>query len=468
MTAKSHLRNPVRNILSSCVAIAMGVTSYAHAATHSATNTNDSGANSLRQAILDANADISTPVVVDATTVSGTITLSTGQLAITNGMAVQGPGAGQLTIDGNHASRIFYVNAGSQNVTISGLKVAYGTSSAKGGGVFISAGTGAVVTLSNSVISGNSASTGGGGIYATGVGSSIYLQSMQVVGNESYAEGGGIMAYFPGGVTKFSVVDSTISGNVAQTSGGGISFYKLAGYVYMNHTLVSANETIDFTGGGLRMYASGESTAAILNSTFSGNSAAGIGGGIALEGLVSTNITNTTVVANSAGGSSGGGGILSSSQGTDTTTIESSTITNNSANIAGGVLMEKPSNQVTLHNTVVANNSASTGDPDTSGFFAANYNFIRNPGGATLIGANNNVSGADPLLGSLGNYGGPTPTKLPLAGSPLIDAGDAADDSQTGGDQRGLTRVVGVHIDIGAVEVQAPEDTIFLDTFAGY
>jgi predicted outer membrane repeat protein len=466
MTAKSLSRNPMRNILSSCVAIAMGVTSYAHAATHSATNTNDSGANSLRQAILDANADISTPVLVDATTVSGTITLSTGQLAITNGMTVQGPGAGQLTIDGNHASRIFYLNAGSQNVTISGLKVAYGTSSGKGAGVFISAGTGAIVTLSDSTISGNSAMTGGGGIYATGVGSSIYLQSMQVAGNESYAEGGGIMGYFPGGVTKFSVVDSTISGNVAQTSGGGISFYKLAGDVYMSHTLVSGNETINFTGGGLRMYASGESTATILNSTFSGNSAVGIGGGIALEGLISTSLTNITVVANSAGGN--GGGIVSGAGGTDTSTIESSTIANNAAKTGGGIFVESLTNPVTLHNTVVANNTVTIADPDTSGVFNANFNFIRNPGGATLTGANNITSGADPLLGSLGNYGGTTPTKLPQTGSPLIDAGDPANDGKKGGDQRGATRVVGLHIDIGAVEVQAPEDTIFLDTFAGY
>jgi hypothetical protein len=67
----------------------------------------------------------------------------------------------------------------------------------------------------------------------------------------------------------------------------------------------------------------------------------------------------------------------------------------------------------------------------------------------------------EPLLGWLGDHGGPSwptggppGTHLPLPGSPLIDAvaGPCA-----GADQRGVARPQGVACDIGAVEVQADE-----------
>ena len=70
----------------------------------------------------------------------------------------------------------------------------------------------------------------------------------------------------------------------------------------------------------------------------------------------------------------------------------------------------------------------------------------------------------DPKLAALANNGGPTPTRLPLAGSPLIDAIPLAScqaDGATGitTDQRSLPRPSGPGCDIGAVEVQ-PTDLI--------
>src|SRR5581483_2236607 len=60
---------------------------------------------------------------------------------------------------------------------------------------------------------------------------------------------------------------------------------------------------------------------------------------------------------------------------------------------------------------------------------------------------------ANPLLAPLGDYGGPTLTMLPLAGSPAIDAGaDGGAPFPT--DQRGYPRLSGAHVDIGAVEAQ--------------
>lgn len=70
-------------------------------------------------------------------------------------------------------------------------------------------------------------------------------------------------------------------------------------------------------------------------------------------------------------------------------------------------------------------------------------------------GVNGDIVGADPLLGSLGLNGGPTPTLPLLAGSPCIDGADVL--STVPGDQNGNPRV-GCAPDIGAFEFQSVSD----------
>lgn len=55
----------------------------------------------------------------------------------------------------------------------------------------------------------------------------------------------------------------------------------------------------------------------------------------------------------------------------------------------------------------------------------------------------------DPMLTSLGDHGGPTLTRRPLAGSLVIDAGSISPHSK---DQRSFPRPIGHRADIGAVE----------------
>src|SRR4051794_21042697 len=72
------------------------------------------GALSLREAVIASN---STPGATDTVTfdpayfaVPRAIVLTGGELPIADAVTVQGPGAGLLTIDGNHAGRIFSVD----------------------------------------------------------------------------------------------------------------------------------------------------------------------------------------------------------------------------------------------------------------------------------------------------------------------------------------------------------------------
>ncbi len=71
--------------------------------------------------------------------------------------------------------------------------------------------------------------------------------------------------------------------------------------------------------------------------------------------------------------------------------------------------------------------------------------------GAVVYGGANLTNG-NPLLAPLANYGGPTQTMPPLAGSPAIDGCTNGIDPSLTTDQRGFPRVVGLYPDIGAAE----------------
>src|SRR5215467_8835116 len=85
------------------------VTSRVSAATKTVSNLNDSGPGSLRQAVLDAVPSGGDTIVFS---VSGTITLTTGEITIDKGLRISGPGPQSLTISGNNTSRVFNVLQG--------------------------------------------------------------------------------------------------------------------------------------------------------------------------------------------------------------------------------------------------------------------------------------------------------------------------------------------------------------------
>ena len=62
-----------------------------------------------------------------------TITLTQGQLTVSQNLDIEGPGAGQLTVSGNSATRVFEISGGA-TVTIAGLTIAHGAA-AEGGGI---------------------------------------------------------------------------------------------------------------------------------------------------------------------------------------------------------------------------------------------------------------------------------------------------------------------------------------------
>jgi hypothetical protein len=181
------------------------------------TNTDDSGTGSLRQAIEDANELPAGADTIDLTGVTGTITLTTGELQITDELTITGPGASLLTISGNDESRVININSNGSKVNISGLTIAGGNLvEGSGAGILVSAGT---VTLDYMVIGGsqqgtNYAEGSGGGISNSGT---ITINHTSILGNVGSNSAGGIL-----NAGTMTINSSTISGNFADTAGGGI------------------------------------------------------------------------------------------------------------------------------------------------------------------------------------------------------------------------------------------------------
>src|SRR6267154_1913759 len=150
-----------------CLTLACALTIPAYATTITVTNTNDNGVGSLRQALANAN-DGDT---IDATGISGVITLTTGALLVDKSVTINGAGADVLAVDGNAAGRVFFI-AASETVTISGLTIRNGHDDTMGGGIDNEGG--ATLTITNSTLSGNTAGSvnnpevAGGGISNSG------------------------------------------------------------------------------------------------------------------------------------------------------------------------------------------------------------------------------------------------------------------------------------------------------------
>ncbi len=119
--------------------------------------------------------------------------------------------------------------------------------------------------------------------------------------------------------------------------------------------------------------------------------------------------------------------------------------------------MDNESGTATFGNTIVAENTATTG-PDAYGALTSRGNNLigQTDGSSGWVGSDRTgISAAplDALLAPLGHYGGPTQTFALLPGSPALDAGNnALIPAGVTTDQRGLPRIVNGHVNIGAFE----------------
>jgi parallel beta-helix repeat protein len=471
------------------------------------------GLNSIEQQQITGSLGFNDTIQFDPGLNGQTITLTLGALTINQSVAILGPGASQLTIDGNHVTEVFDVEAGT--VSISDLTIANGntvnpaplsqiglgggifnnsdltltnctlkdnTATNNGGGIFSDSRS--TLKVTNCTFSGNTATIGGGGIFNSG---NLTVTNSTLSDNSAATEGGGM---FNSGTLVVTV--STLAGNSAGTSDGGAilnqgrltvtnstlmgNFTDLAGGgAISNHaTATVANSMLlgnhtGFLGGGGGIFNDG--TESVTNSTLAGNSSGDDGGGGAIFNQGNLTLTNSTLAQNTTG-FFGGGGILNwATLALTNCTLAANKVSTTSG--AGGGISN--SGKASISNTLIAGNTAPT-DPDVDGgLVSLGYNLIGNPSGGSGFVATDLVGTAasplNPLLGPLQDNGGPfagapgsqqvVPTMALLPGSPAIEAGsdalavDPATSIPLFTDERGIAaRVENSSVDIGAFEVQ--------------
>ena len=383
--------------------------------------TDDAGAGSLRQAVLDANNSIGPDVIEFAVTPGSTINLAS-ELLITDSITISGPtseDAGSLILDGGGTNRLInaggFINGSGETITLENITLQNGYSASTGGSVYVKY---ADLVLNHSKISDNSTSTRGGGLYLFG-------------GDHTFNQ-------------------TTISGN-SSAKGGGL-YLRANGVLTLNQTTVSGNSATGIfsgDGGGLL---SENSNITLNQSTLSGNQATGRGGGLY---AYHSNLTLT----------------------------QSTVADNQSASGAAGLTVRLNAGYRTVINTVSLTNSILSGNIN-NGPFAGEGNFTNlnfsslvpnvtvsnsvfgDPVGEITDTANsaNNQYTDSPDLGPLVDNGGPTFTHLPNVNSPALDMGNNIGAPAT--DQRGtgFNRTINTTVDIGSVERQTNTPNIVRNT----
>lgn len=374
----------------------------AKAAMVTVSNTLDTGAGSLRNAVASSasNDTITFNIPANSSGCTGT------DCVITLSSEISFPGSKNLTIDGGTVNtvtlmgttgnRVFNMpNNGGRNITLIRLKITGGSLSGlavTGGGInFLSGGA---LVIDRCTISGNSlsgtVSAAGGGLYMSNGGGTLTITNSTFSGNSISGVLGNGAGLWTGVAT--TLANDTISGNVLSAGAG--------------------------SGAGIYINNSGATTS-VDHLTITNNSASGLlatSGGIDAPAFGTVTVRNTVVAGNS-----------SSVSGPD---------------LSGGYTSDGYN--------LIGKNNGSTG--------------FTNGTNQDQVGTT--ASPIDPKLSLLTDLGGPTETHSPLVGSPLMDKGKSFSGTANTADQRGFARPVdlpavlnasgGNASDIGAYEVQTP------------
>lgn len=451
----------------------------------------------LRDAITLANADPAADTIEFSAGLSGTIVLAS-EIPVQQPLTIAGPGAAQLALSGGDANRILNIDTGTPGdaIAISGLTLQDGRAIGEDGGAILS--YNASLTLTDLVLSGSHADAAGGALAMND--GTLAMSRCRIENNSAGYIGGGIGfdGFSGGSSTGLTISDSIISGNTSAASGGGVALYDVyVGPVRVERSTFSGNTTTGGGGGKGGLIADGgglwiedaydATTVHLVDSTFSGNTAAGAGGGLSFgENFYALNeVVNSTIVGNTA--EAGGGVHFADIDSGATFVLRNSTVTGNTAAVsAGGVLRGynnaygNANTDLAIVSSVIADNTAPTSPDigtslDVTGTLTIGHSLVRDLVDVTYTEspAGSVLTGVDPLLGALADNGGPTLTRLPQPGSPLLDAGLA------GGlvtDQRGETRTIDIAgidnaagsdgTDIGAVETFVNSAPVLSDVTA--
>ncbi|MGK2954478.1 MAG: choice-of-anchor Q domain-containing protein [Solirubrobacterales bacterium] len=515
------------------LATAVGLGLFASAAQaddYTVGNTADAGTDSLRDVIASTNSNPGADRILFKSGLTGDIVLKSDLPPIEGPIDIAGPGPAELAIDGDSDHRPFAIYS---DATISGLTLKNARSPREcedfeGGGGYschvtdggaIQAHEDANLSVDNVVFKDNMAQSAGGGAISTLADLSINNSAFER--NSSGGEGGAVQASadFNEPPGDLEIRNSVFTGNKTTYGGGGAvakNSWHATRSVAISGSTFSGNESAG-NGGAVEIRNYGPNS--VTDSTFTGNTAHRLGGGMFLSfwggpGRISGSLFNENG-SNHGGSTEVGGGGLAVDATLGGLSLENSTFTANETSGRGGAILAqdggslvadsitavgntagdgalfKEHGQSTLRNSIVSGNTGGdlSGDPafttnypwppytpapafsKPAGTWETSFSFIGTTSETALVdgqAGSNIVGDSSPELGSLADNGGPTQTMLPATTSPVVNQGS----TDLVVDQRGLVRpidftdgaatptVPGANgADIGAVELR-PEDLV--------
>lgn len=291
----------------------------------------DDGVLTLREAVAQANAAAGTDEITFDGLPAGTITLTQGELAITDELVISGPGRAALTIDAADASRVFSATAA---LTLLDLTLANGRATDAGGGAIVAT-AGLVlerVTIRDSIAPQTASPTSeGGAVLASG---NATLRDVTLENNSSERSGGAMVAI--GDVSHTLVLERVEAfGNDALQTGGALVATGYASITISDSSFTGNSATS--RGGAARLHAT---TVTITGSTFATNSSrTSHGGHLALD-FGDVTITGSTFEAGRADtddADDGRGGAIDAAEAVSALEISGSTFDGNEADLGGAV-----------------------------------------------------------------------------------------------------------------------------------
>ena len=232
----------------SLAGVLVGTTS-ASAASFAVINVNDAGAGSLRQAVLDANANPGADTIT--VTATGVIPVASA-LPVTEGLTITGPGVAQLTITRVGSFDMFDVQmaAAGQQFTLTDVTLDGAAPLTGRGAVFGGATSTSDATFARSTFGNFDGATGGQAIFVTALSGSLAIIDSDFVDNSSTGSGGALLAQSMGG--SISITGSTFDNNTAGAAGGAVSVDSPGSAVSVTSTIFTSNTTSDAGGAVLR------------------------------------------------------------------------------------------------------------------------------------------------------------------------------------------------------------------------
>lgn len=314
------------------------------------------GVLSLREAVDEASAG--DEITFDTSLAGVSVSVLNDRIYLNKDLTITGLGATRTIIDGGGVSSLFKIKGG-KTVEISGVTLTNAYTSLSGGALR----NGGNLTIRDSILTGNVSGDDGGAIFSKGGSTSpamLTIINSTLSNNISGDDGGAINSYN----ASLTIIDSNISGNSSDDTGGGVG--QVNGTTLIQNSTISGNSA-GRVGGGLHGETQSSATVrtvlVVSGSSVSDNVAQSYGGGISMLRGNLTIQDGSSVRNNQAARNGGGVWSHGDKYGPSIFELLDSELSGNRAlsGDGGGLYTDGPggdTSSATVINSLILNNSA--------------------------------------------------------------------------------------------------------------